>query len=71
MSRVIVSLLLGYTLGVKFGYKPCYYFQYYLPGSLNPMVEKSNLPFYYDDREDGIQARNEIYYCALKRKMNE
>ena len=70
MSRVIVSLLLGYALGVKFGYKPCYYFLYYIPGSLNPMIEKSNKSF--DDGYDGGRNyRNAIYYCILKQKMDE
>jgi hypothetical protein len=68
---MIASLLLGYALGVKLGYKPCYYLQYYLPRSMNPMVEKSNVPFYDGEEEDAIEVRNEIYYCALKQKMNE
>lgn len=74
MSRYIVVFLSGYSI-TMYSKKLFYYGQYYLPESLNPMIEQPvntsiNDHVWKKAHEERIE-RNKKYYNDLLIKMHE
>jgi len=69
-TKVMVGFAAGWWLG-RLHPKPLYYALYYMPGFLNPDVERSLPGPYYGVEEDARSERITKYYNDLLVKMNE
>lgn len=75
MSRYIIGFVAGFTTATYSSKKMFYYFQYYLPEYLNPMIEQpvntSTNDHHWRKAHEERKERNKKYYNDLRIKINE